>query len=121
LANLLREDRLLIALGISSILLPGVRPAIAHRTLWLAAFICTVILSDHELTNTLNLPARATLFDVCFCLFDHKLIQSVVCLIALRQRDHPGFSELIEGVPPKIIARSLAIPLATKALNFLDP
>jgi hypothetical protein len=30
------------------------------------AFICTVILSDHELTNTLNRPARATLFDVCF-------------------------------------------------------
>jgi hypothetical protein len=34
------------------------------------------------------------------CLFDRKLIQSVVLLIALRQHDHP-FCYLIEGWHPQ--------------------
>jgi hypothetical protein len=42
-------------------------------------------------------------------LFDRKLIQSVVCLIVHRGATIRDFSTIIEGVPPKFIARSLAI------------
>jgi len=42
-------------------------------------------------------------------------------LIALRQRNHPRFSALIEGVPPKIIARSPQMVLAKFYWNFSKP
>ena len=47
------------------------------------AFICMMILSDREQQLTLNPEHRCELCLFGFrCLFDRKLIQSVVCLIA---------------------------------------
>ena len=62
------DDRVSVRLSVLLQLLSVVvvRPALVCDAPRLAAFICTVILSDHKLTNTLNRPARATLFDVCF-------------------------------------------------------
>ena len=75
------------------------------------ALICIVILSDREQQLTLNQNIAANFVCLVF----------VVCLISLRFRDHPCILALIEGRGPKFIARSLAIPLATKGMNFLDP
>ena len=60
------------------------------------AFICTVILSDHELTNTLNRPARATLSDVCL-VFVRSQTNSKRCLFGcIVRRDHPWILDLID-------------------------
>jgi len=54
-----------------------------------------------------------------------NVLRNVICLLALfvwcASCASFAICEVRRGHPPKIIARSPPIPLATKVLNFLDP